>query len=137
VNSLTIGQLAKRANVNIDTVRYYERNGLLPEPARRSSGYRQYEAGDFARLQFIRRAKDLGFSLKDISELTSLTADRDSDMQGVKAKAIDRMAQVEQKIRELQRVKRGLKKLIDACPGHGELKTCPIVAALNDRTPAE
>lgn len=128
--AITIGQLAKRAGVNIDTVRYYERNGLLPAPVRRASGYREYGAVDVERLMFIRRAKELGFSLAEIGELLSLTAARDSDMRGVKRKAEERLAQVEFKIKELQRVRRGLKALIAACPGHGALGSCPILAAL-------
>jgi MerR family transcriptional regulator, copper efflux regulator len=128
--TMTIGRLAERAGVNIDTIRYYERNGLLPAPSRRASGYRQYGADDVERLRFIRRAKDLGFALVEIAELLSLTANRQTDMRGVKRKAEERLEQVEQRIKELQRVSRGLKKLIAACPGHGELARCPILTAL-------
>jgi MerR family copper efflux transcriptional regulator len=131
MQTMTIGRLAKAAGVNVDTIRYYERHGLLPQAARRESGYREYEADDVARLSFIRRAKDLGFSLTDIGELLSLSQDRRSDMRGVRRKAEERLADVERKIAELKRVERGLKTLIDACPGHGELATCPIVAALS------
>lgn len=129
--TMTIGRFAEASGVNIDTVRFYEREGLLPRPARTASGYRQYTPSDIERLRFIRRAKDLGFSLPEIAELLSLTANRASDMQGVKRKAEERLAQVELKIEELERVKRGLKTLIAACPGHGELDDCPIVAALS------
>ena len=132
MQSITIGRLAERAGVNIDTIRYYERNGLLPLPARRASGYREYGQPDVDRLRFIRRAKDLGFTLAEITELLSLSEDRRSDMRGVKRKAEQRLLQVERKIAELQRVKRGLKKLIAACPGHGELHGCPILAALSE-----
>ena len=131
MQTMTIGRLAKAAGVNIDTIRYYERHGLLPRAARRESGYREYATDDVARLSFIRRAKELGFSLTDIGELLSLSRDRRSDMRGVKRKAEERLADVESKIDELKRVRRGLKTLIDACPGHGELATCPIVAALS------
>jgi MerR family copper efflux transcriptional regulator len=130
MRTMTIGRLAEQAGVNIDTIRYYERHGLLPRAARRASGYREYAADDVERLNFIRRAKDLGFSLSAIGELLSLSADRQSDMRGVKRKAQEHLAEVEQKIRELQKVRRGLKTLIAACPGHGELASCPIVAAL-------
>jgi MerR family copper efflux transcriptional regulator len=128
---ITIGRLAERAGVNIDTIRYYERNGLLPAPARRTSGYREYSSADVERLRFIRRSKDLGFTLAEIADLLSLTADRRHDMQGVKRKAEERLAQVEFRIAELRRVRNGLKKLIAACPGHGELAHCPIVTALS------
>jgi MerR family copper efflux transcriptional regulator len=127
--SMTIGRLAKEAGVNIDTIRYYERNGLIPEPLRRTSGYREYEASDVRRLRFIARAKQLGFTLAEIAELMSLSADR--DVAGVKRRAEQRLEQVEHKIKELRRVRRGLKTLIDACPGHGDLERCPIVAALS------
>jgi MerR family copper efflux transcriptional regulator len=130
MQTMTIGRLARAAGVNIDTIRYYERQGLLPRPSRRESGYREYEADDVARLSFIRRAKELGFSLVDITELLSLSQER-RDVRGVKRKAEERLADVERKIEELKRVRRGLKTLIDACPGHGELATCPIVAALS------
>jgi MerR family copper efflux transcriptional regulator len=131
MQTMNIGRLAQLAQINIDTIRYYERQKLLPPAARTASGYRQYTPSDLERLRFILRSKDLGFTLAEIGELLSLTGDRDSDMRGVKRKAKQRLAQVEQKIAELRRVKRGLKKLIDACPGQGELRGCPIVAALS------
>jgi MerR family copper efflux transcriptional regulator len=127
--TMTIGRLAKQAGVNIDTIRYYERNGLMPEAVRRASGYREYALSDVERLLFIVRAKALGFTLAEIGELLSLSADR--DVRGVKRRAEQRLEQVEHKIKELQRVRRGLKTLIDACPGHGDLERCPIVAALS------
>ena len=131
MQTMNIGRLAELAQVNIDTIRYYEKQRLLPPASRTASGYRQYSQSDLERLQFILRSKELGFTLAEIGELLSLTSDRQSDMRGVKRKAEQRLEQVEQKILELQRVKRGLKKLIDACPGQGELKCCPIVAALS------
>lgn len=130
MQTMTIGRLAKQSGVKVDTVRYYERKGLLPPAARSPSGYRRYDERDVERMHFIRRAKELGFTLAEIAELLSLTADRHSDMMGVKRKAEDRLAEVELKIIELQRVRLGLKQLIAACPGHGELGSCPIVAAL-------
>jgi MerR family copper efflux transcriptional regulator len=130
MSSMTIGRLAKKTGVNIDTIRYYERNRLSPEPTRRSSGYREYDTTDVARLRFILRAKDLGFTLAEIGELLSLSADR--DVRGVKRRAENRLAEVEHKIKELQRVRRGLKTLIDACPGHGDPERCPIIAALSE-----
>ena len=131
METIKIGRLAELSGVSIDTVRYYEREGLLPQPARRPSGYREYGHDDVERLRFVRRAKELGFSLTEIAELLSLTDDRHADMQGVKRKAEERLEQVEAKIKELRRMKRGLAELIAACPGHGELHRCPIVAALN------
>jgi MerR family copper efflux transcriptional regulator len=126
----TIGAAARRAGVGIDTIRYYERASLLPPPPRRASGYRDYGSGTVERLRFIRRAKDLGFSLQDIRELLALSTDRERGVKSVKQRAEARLAQIEQRIRELQRVKRGLKQLIAACPGHGALEQCPILRAL-------
>lgn len=133
MSTMTIGRLAKSAGVNVDTIRYYERNGLIPAPLRRASGYREYEAADVRRLRFILRAKGLGFTLAEIGELISLSADR--DIEGVKQRAQRRLAQVEQKIDELERVRSGLRTLIDACPGHGDLEHCPIIAALSEELP--
>jgi MerR family transcriptional regulator, copper efflux regulator len=130
MTGIRIGRLAERAGVNIDTIRYYERNGLLPAPTRRPSGYREYSPADVERLMFIRRSKELGFTLAEIADLLSMTADRSRDMQGVLRKAEERLAQVELRIAQLKRVRDGLKKLISACPGQGELAQCPIVTAL-------
>jgi MerR family copper efflux transcriptional regulator len=127
---VTIGAVARRAGVGIDTIRYYEREGLLPAPRRRASGYRDYEPDVVERLRFIRRAKDLGFTLEEIRELLALSTDRERGVKTVKQRAEARLGEVEQRIRELQRMKRGLKQLIDACPGHGPLEHCPILRAL-------
>jgi MerR family copper efflux transcriptional regulator len=131
METMTIGQLSWRAGVSIDTVRFYERKGLLPQPARRESGYREYVPADVDRLRFIRRSKELGFTLGEIGELLSLSGGRRGDMQGVRRKAERRLQQVEQKISELERVRSGLEELITACPGRGHLRGCPIVAALS------
>jgi len=134
MQAMNIGRLANLAGVNIDTIRYYEKQRLLPPATRTASGYRQYTRSDLERLRFILRSKDLGFTLTEIGDLLSLTADRESDMRGVKRKAEQRLEQVEQKIAELRRVRKGLRQLIEACPGKGELNTCPIVAALSGET---
>ncbi|HEX5961641.1 MAG TPA: heavy metal-responsive transcriptional regulator [Rhodanobacteraceae bacterium] len=133
---LSIGAVAKRAGVGIDTIRYYEREGLLPPPHRRASGYRDYGMGVVERLRFIRRAKDLGFTLEEIRELLALSTDRERGVKSVKQRAEARLGEVEQRIRELQRMKRGLKQLIDACPGHGPLEHCPILRALGEEAEA-
>ena len=130
MSAFTIGEVARRAQVGIDTVRYYERSRLLPAPPRRASGYREYDVADVRRLNFIRRAKDLGFSLEEIRELLALSGDRERGVGGIKARAEARLAGIDARIRELQRIRRGLKSLVAACPGHGKLEGCPIVAAL-------
>src|SRR5487761_2634570 len=128
---LTIGRVARAAGVAIDTIRYYERERLLPEPERRLSGYRDYTPDAVTRLRFIRRAKELGFTLPEIRELLALSADRERGVRGVKQRAEARLVEIERRIRELKRVQRGLKSLIDACPGHGALESCPILTALS------
>ena len=128
---LTIGRVARAAGVAIDTIRYYEREGLLPEPERRLSGYRDYTPDAVMRLRFIRRAKELGFTLPEIRELLALSADRERGVRGVKQRAEARLAEIDRRIRELRRVQRGLKALIDACPGHGAPERCPILTALS------
>jgi len=127
---LTIGVVARRAGVGIDTIRYYEREGLLPPPLRRASGYRDYGNDTVERLRFIRRAKDLGFTLEEIRELLALSSDRERGVRDVKGRAEAKLAAVDDRIRELQRVRRGLQQLIAACPGHGPLEHCPILRTL-------
>jgi MerR family copper efflux transcriptional regulator len=129
--TLSIGAVAKRAGVAIDTIRYYEREGLLPEPARRPSGYRSYGEGTVAQLRFIRRAKTLGFTLEEIRELLALSADRQRGVKAVKQRAQRRLAEIEARIAELERVRAGLAELIAACPGHGAPEQCPILRALD------
>ena len=131
-SSLTIGTVAKRAGVPIDTIRYYEREGLLPEPLRRASGYRSYGEGTVAQLRFIRRAKALGFTLEEIRDLLALSADRQRGVKAVKQRAEQRLAAIETRIAELQRVRDGLVELVASCPGHGAPEQCPILRALND-----
>lgn len=129
---MKIGQLARHAEVNIDTVRYYERQGLLPQPARQASGYRRYDQTDVARLRFVRRAKALGFTLTEIRELLELSGRREDDMGSLKATATEKLADVEAKLAELTRIRDGLRMLVAACPGHGALEHCPILHALAD-----
>ncbi|MCY7355571.1 MAG: heavy metal-responsive transcriptional regulator [Lysobacter sp.] len=127
---MKIGELARRAGVNIDTVRYYERQSLLPAPHRMALGYRHYDPGDVARLRFVRRAKVLGFTLIEIRDLLKLSDHRDDDMGELKAVAGEKLADVESKLVELTCIRDGLKTLVDACPGHGALAQCPILHAL-------
>jgi Zn(II)-responsive transcriptional regulator len=132
---MKIGELAKRAEVPIDTVRYYEREGLIPPPVRRASGYRDYLEADVDRLRFMRRAKGLGFTLHEIRELLSLTAMSGDDMAGLKAQTQAKLRDVEERIQALTRIREALQGLVTSCPGHGALDHCPILAALSeDRT---
>ncbi len=129
---MNIGQLARQAGVPIDTVRYYERQQLLPTAQRSPAGYRIFDQGALQRLRFIRRAKALGFTLEEIAGLLALSARSDQDMSDVRSAAAARLADVDQRLRELQRMRGALSQLIQACPGHGQLASCPIMAALQE-----
>jgi Zn(II)-responsive transcriptional regulator len=130
MSTYSIGQLARRAGVAIDTVRYYERNQLLDPAGRLESGYRRYGDSELRRLRFIRRAKALGFSLADVRALLSLSDER--NVAKVKRAAEARLADVEQRLAELERIRNGLQALVAACPGHGRPEACPILNALNE-----
>ena len=127
---MQIGQLAHQAGVAIDTVRYYERQGLLPQPQRRASGYREYTAQDVSRLRFIRRAKDLGFTLQEIQDLLVLSATRHADRAEVRALAKHRLADIEHRLRELEAMRTALANLVRHCSGHGPVDDCPIIENL-------
>jgi MerR family copper efflux transcriptional regulator len=131
MSELTIGKLAAQAGVAVDTVRYYERNGLLPEPPRRASGYRIYPAAAVKRLRFIRRAKTLGFTLAEIGELLALAAPR-ADVRKVKHAAQTKLVLLDDKIADLERIRASLRQLVAHCPGHGDSADCPILNALNE-----
>lgn len=126
----TIGQLARDARVTVETVRYYERRGLIPEPPRGESGYRQYSSDAAARIRFIRRAQELGFSLTEVSELLSLQVNPHTTCEDVKERAEDKVADIEEKVRDLQRMRQALTDLIVACSGTGPTGECPILEAL-------
>ena len=128
MSSLSIGQLAKHAGVGVDTVRYYERDGLLSPAGRLASGYRRYGVTELKRLRFIRRAKALGFSLEDVRSL--LTLSEQQSVAEVKRAAQTKLTDIEQRINELERIRSGLRTLIAACPGHGRAEACPILNAL-------
>lgn len=129
---LTIGQVAKRAGIGVETVRYYEREGLLEAPERRPSGYRQFNEGIVARLRFIRRAKDLGFTLNEIKELLSLRLDPSTTCADVKKRAEAKITDIEGRIDSLKRMRRSLVKLTKGCRGQGVTSDCPILDALDD-----
>lgn len=127
---LTIGAVARRAGVGVETVRFYERQGLLEEPQRRASGYRQYGEEDVAVLRFIRRAKELGFTLKEIKGLLALRLDASATRAEVREQARTKVADIEARIADLQRMRDALQGLITQCHGDGPTAGCPILAAL-------
>lgn len=134
MTTLSVGQLAKSAQVGISTIHFYEKHGLMPKAPRRASGYRQYQLGDVRRLHFIRRAKELGFSLQEIGELLTLKANPTRGVAKVKSVAQKKLQDVDNKIAELQRLRIVLAGLIEACPGHGEMDHCPILRAFDSNT---
>ena len=137
MENLTIGKLAKQANVGVETLRYYERRGLIEPQRRTDAGYRLYDDDARRRLQFIRRAQTLGFSLDEVAELLSLSNQPTASAADVKRLARARIDDIEARIRDLERMKIALSALEEQCPGHaGTTAECPILAALNqDGTP--
>jgi len=129
MGALTIGKLAEAAGVGIDTVRFYERTGLLKKPPRTAAGYRLYAESDAVRLRFIRRAKALGFSLEQIAELLRLN-DGGGRRGAVRALAEQRLAEIEHKLLELSRMRDTLRELVHQCHGNGSLSGCPIIEAV-------
>jgi len=124
---LKIGELAEQGQVNLQTIRYYEREGLLPKPPRLASGYRVFSSDAVRRVRFIKRAQELGFSLKEIKELLAIRIDPERDCSGVQKLAKAKVTDIEQKIRTLQAMRKVLGKLATACPGRGPLSECPIL----------
>lgn len=127
---LTVGRLAKRSGVNIQTIRYYERRGLLPAPPRSDSGYRYYPPEAVGRIRFIKGAQMVGFTLKEIRELLSLRVDPGKSAAEVRRRAEAKIMEIEVKMRALRRMKRALAKLVRACQGRGPAGGCPILDAL-------
>jgi Hg(II)-responsive transcriptional regulator len=128
--TLTIGELAGTVGVNVQTVRYYERRGLLPKPKRRASGYREYMASDVARLEFIRRAQALGFTLSEIEQLLALRVDPRTTSDDVHRAVEEKIEAVEAKISDLTRIASALRKKAASCQAHGPLGDCPFLDAL-------
>lgn len=131
MEKLMIGQLAKKANVNLETIRYYERRGLIPEPPRNKSGHRGYSLEEVQRTEFIKRCKALGFSLKEISELLSLSVEPGTTCGDVKARIETKIANVEKKIEDLRKIKKSLLSMSSKCRGKGPIGQCPILEELH------
>jgi MerR family copper efflux transcriptional regulator len=129
--TLTIGQVAREAGIGVETVRFYEREGLLAEPARRPSGYRQFEPDAVDQLRFIKQAQRLGFTLREIKELLALRLEPGATRAQVRQRAVDKIADIDRRIADLRRMKKALAPLIEACDGKGQLDGCPILAAID------
>ena len=130
METMTIGQLAQKAQVNVETIRYYERRGLVPKPPRRESGYRQYVRNDVDRIRFIKRAQGLGFTLQEITELFELRVDPDTTCAAIKAQAETKIVDISEKIKTLQRMRKVLVQLTTACDSEAPTGLCPILESL-------
>lgn len=130
---LKIGEVADRGGVNLQTIRYYEREGLLPEPPRLASGYRVFPEDAVRRVRFIKRAQELGFSLSEIKEMLALRIDQERGSAEVRTLAQEKIADIEQKIRTLQAMKKVLRKLTERCSGCGPISECPILESLDPK----
>lgn len=127
----TIGHLAREAGINIETVRYYEQEGLLPKATRSASGYRLFSVNAAQRLRFIRRAQELGFSLKEIRELLALRLSPKTSCGEVRKRAEAKVADIEAKIKSLQSMSKSLRKLTQSCSGEAPISECPIMGCLD------
>ena len=131
--ALTIGQVANAAHVNVETLRYYERRGLVPKPPRSPSQYRSYPEDTVPRVQFVKHAQELGFSLREIRALLSLRATPKARCADVKRRAEIKIGEIEAKIRALQAMRRALRRLMSQCDGKLPASSCPILESLDDR----
>ena len=133
MNTLTIGKVARQADVGIETVRFYERKGLIDEPPRGPSGYRHYPETVVQRLLFIKRAKELGFTLNEIKELLQLRKDPTTTCADVRRRAEEKVADIDNKLRALRRMKKSLVALVESCGEQGSGSDCPILDSLDPR----
>lgn len=131
INQYQIGQVSTLSSVSIDTIRYYEKIGLIEKPIRSNGGFRKYSPQIVDKLNFIQQAQRLGFSLKEISHLLSLRVNRDSSCRKVKKQTEGKIADIERKILDLQKMKKALKLLAAECKGSGPTDDCPILRNLD------
>ena len=131
MDGLTIGDVATQAQVNSETLRYYERRGLLERPPRSDSNYRLYPREAVTRVRFIRRAQEIGFTLQEIGELLSLRATAGAGCGGVRQRAEAKIASVDEKIRTLEAIRAALAELVAQCSGRGPITDCPILESLD------
>ncbi len=129
---LSIGQVAKQSGVGIETIRFYEREGVIPKPTRTDAGYRQYSLDIIRRLHFIKRAQELGFSLKEISQLIALRVTPKSNCSEVKKRALLKLDNINEKIADLERMRSALEDVTKACVTSRPIKDCPILNSFDD-----
>ena len=131
MDTFTIGKLAKQANVHVETLRYYERRGLIPRPRRTVANYRLYSPENLRHVKFIKQAQGLGFSLKEIKKLLNLRATPRARCADVRAYASQKIEDIDAKIRSLARMRKALQNLLDECSGKGPATECPILESLD------
>src|SRR5262244_515588 len=134
MDGFTIGELAKQAKVHVETLRYYERRGLIPRPRRTVSNYRVYSSENLRRVKFIKQAQGLGFSLKEIKKLLALRATPRARCADVRTYAAHKIEDIDEKIRSLARMRKTLEKLIAECSGDGPVTQCPILESLDSES---
>lgn len=127
----TIGELARAAGVGVETIRFYERRGLIERPARPAGGFRAYPRATVLRLAFVREAQELGFTLREVRDLLALSADPATDCAAVRGRAAAKLGQIEAQMARFARMSETLRVLLARCPGRGELGKCSIVEALS------
>ena len=132
MRSMTIGKLSKMAGVTNDTVRFYERYGLIDPVGRSESNYRLYREKDVDRLRFIKRTKNLGFALNEIKDLLALSQDPKATKADIKARIDKKAVNIKQRIHDLSKILLALEHLGDSCDGHGSVKECPLLKSLTD-----
>lgn len=130
--TMKIGSVAEAAGVEVSTVRYYERRGLLAEPPRTSAGYRQYDESAIDRIRFVRQAQNLGFTLEEIEELLALRVEHPSSCGVVEEATRAKLRSVEAKIRELERLRGVLARLVRACESKEATEECPVLGMLEE-----
>ena len=131
MSKLRTAQVADLAGVNVETLRFYERKGILPEPPRRASGYREYPPETVERVRFIKRAQELGFSLSEVQDLLGLRETTGAKSARVRRVAEAKLEEIERKIRDLAAMKQSLTELLCACDGKKSIASCPIIASLS------
>lgn len=130
MDGLKIGELAKQSNVNLETIRFYEREALLPKPPRLRSGYRSFPAESVQQVRFIKRAQELGFSLREIKELLALRVEPRSASSGVKGRVEQKISEIDRKLKALREIKKELVQLASTCSGATAIESCPIMESL-------
>jgi len=131
MTGLKVGEIAKQAGVNLQTIHYYERRGLLSRPPRTESNYRAYPEDAVRRVLFIKCAQELGFTLKEIKDLLSLRAAPRTRCADVRHRAEAKVQNIDDKVRTLQAMRKALAKVIGECSGNGPVSQCPILEALD------